>query len=285
MKKQTVIFSYIFVGFFGLFSAFNYALFVFPNSFAPSGIDGICTMIQYLFNFNMGYLALLVNIPLLLVAWKLLSREFTLKTGVYTIVFSLSTILLKQIDLSKFAYYTDTGTSTVLAPIVAGVIRGLLYAVTLKCNGSSGGVDIIAAIVHKYKPHYNLMNIIFVLNLFVAFASYFVYNFKPEPVICSILYMFLTSAVSKAIQASKEETIKFEIITADAQTLCDTISERLQQTATVVNAHGAHSGSDKKMVICVTKKKKVPQLENLLHEFPDAVAFESVVNHSIFGHR
>ena len=260
----------------GILSACNYALFVFPNSFAPSGIDGVCTMLQYIFGFSMGYLSLIVNIPLLIVAWFVLRKSFAVKTGIYVIAFSVSTILLKRVDLSHFAYYTETGTSTVLAPVAAGVIRGILYAVTLKCAGSSGGVDIIAEFVRKRKPHYNLMNVIFSLNVCVAFTAYFVYGFKIEPVVCSIIYMFLTTAVTKAIQLNEKETVKFEIITDKAETLCQEITA-LHQSATIVNAHGAFSGEEKKMVICVTKKEYAPKIEKFLKSYPDAVVFESVV--------
>lgn len=281
MKNVKKILSYVWMLPLGALSACNYALFVFPNSFAPSGIDGICTMVQYLFDFNMGYLSLIVNVPLLIAAWFILRRQFAVKTGLYVLAFSLSTILLKYTNISQYAYYTDTGTSTVLAPVVAGVIRGLLYALTLKCDGTSGGVDIIAAFVRKRKPHYNLMNVIFALNLLVAVLAYFVYGFKMEPVICSIIYMFLTSAVTKAVQSSEKETVKFEIITSQAEELCRAITHDLRQSATVVSAQGAFLGNAEKMVICVTEKEQVPRLENLLKNYPDAVTFESIISKSL----
>lgn len=185
-------------------SSLNYNIFVFPNSFAPSGIDGITTMAQYLFNINIGYLSLAVNIPLLAAGFFILNREFVAKTAVYTLSFSLFSLLFKLLDLSAICYHTDSGTSIVLAPIAAGAVRGVLYAVTLKFHGSSGGVDIIAKIVNKYKPNYSLMNIIFYINLIIAIAAYFVYGFKIEPVICSIIYSFVTSNVANRVEASRK---------------------------------------------------------------------------------
>lgn len=279
MKK---FISYFSLPFFAAASALNYKLFVFPNSFAPSGLDGVCTMIQYLLHTNMGYLALLANLPLLLAAWGILNREFTIKTGIYTLSFSLSVIALDYIDVSAFCYYTETGTSTVLAPVAAGVFRGILYAFTLKLGGSSGGVDILAAIIKKYKAHYNLMQVIFMLNICIACSSYFVYGMKIEPVICSVLYAFVTTSVSTRLQAAKRETVRFDIITEHAHALCEEISVTLCQSATVVNARGAHSGSNKKMVICVTDKRRVPLLEQVLARYPDTVAFESLVANAVY---
>lgn len=262
-------------------SSVNYTIFVFPNSFAPAGIDGICTMIQDISKVSMGYLSLLINIPLLIIAYIFLNRGFAVKSTVYVLSFSISVILLKHSDISAFCYHTETGTSIVLAPVAAGAIRGILYALTLKLNGSSGGTDIIAAIVKKTKPHLNLMDNIFSINLIIALCSYFVYGLKPEPVICSIIYSFITSSISNHIQASRNETVKFEIITSDSEELCAEISTRLHQPATIMDAQGAYSGTNKKIVICVIDKQKVPYLEDVIRTFPDTVVFKSIVNNSV----
>ena len=265
------------------FSAVNYSVFIFPNTFAPAGIDGICTMIQDISNVSMGYLALLVNIPLLISAFFVLNREFAVNSTVYVITFSVSAIWLNYIDISQFQYVTNTGTSIVLAPIAAGTIRGILYSLTLKINGSSGGVDIIAALVKHKKPHLNLMNTIFFFNIFVAISSFFVYGMKPEPVICGIIYAFITSSISNKIRKGETETIKFEIITPKADVLCHEISQKLNQTATIMEAQGAYSNSETKMVICVAKKEKAPFIENLILEHPECVVFKSIVSDNITG--
>ena len=262
-------------------SAANYKIFVFPNSFAPSGIDGICTMIQHIFGVNMGYLSLIVNIPLLVIGFFILKRDFIIKSTVYILAFSGASLLLAYLDIPSIAYFTESGTSTVLAPIAAGVIRGLLYAVTLKLGGSSGGVDIIAALIQKARPQYNLMTIILGLNISVALSSFFVYGLRIEPVICSIIYSFITSTVSKTVEASACEKVRFEIITAKAESLCKEISETLGESATVLDAQVAYSGKTEKLVICVTKKESAPKIKKMLCGFPEAVVFESSVLNQI----
>ena len=258
--------------------ALNYTIFVFPNQFAPAGVDGLCTMVQDLLGISMGYLSLLVNLPLLILAYFFLKREFFIKTTVFVLVFSVVTVLLRGIDLSGFYFYTESGTSTVLAPLVAGVIRGMLYAFTLRLNASSGGIDVVAALIKRKKPHLRMMNIIFGINFAVAILSYFVYGMKMEPVICSILYFFVTSFTSNHLRDAWREAVRFEIITADGEGLRQGISDRLHLSATIVDAHGAYSGTDRKMVICVVSKKDAPNVETLLCDYPDTVVFRSVVD-------
>ncbi len=213
------LFEYIIIAFLASISALNYAIFIFPNKFAPAGIDGLCTMIQDITNINIGYLSLIVNIPLILISYKYIEKDFANKTIVFILFFSLTSALTDIIDITRFEYYTETNTSTIFAPIIAGVIRGIIYAITITFNGSSGGLDIVGALVHKRKPYFNLMSTIFVMNMGVCFLSYFVYGYQLEPVICGILYFYIVTTTSNKIQSTKEETVKFEIITPQANEL------------------------------------------------------------------
>ncbi len=253
-------------------SALNYKIFVFPNGFAPAGIDGICTMIQDVTGISIGYFSLLVNIPLLILAFIFLKKEFAIKTTLYVIVFSVFNIFLKNVDLSEFIYQS----STMLAPVAAGTVRGILYFFTLKLGATSGGIDIVAALVKKKKPYLNLMNVIFALNMTVALISYPVYGFNFDPVICSIIYSFVTSTISNNIRAGEHKMIKYEIICDNADLLTRSIFEKIHRTATVMDAQGAYSGLNKKMIVCVVENKKTYELEKLLT--PDTLYIKSVVN-------
>lgn len=279
MKILKVLIECALMAVIAFIAAVNYIIFVFPNNFAPAGVDGICTMVQYMLDVNIGYLSLIVNIPLLICAAFTLNRDFALRTAVYVVSFSVCSILLKQTDIASFAYHTET--SIVFAPIAAGVVRGLLYIPTFKFGGSSGGVDIIASIVKKKAPHVDLMNTIFVLNAIVAFLAFFVYGMKYEPVICSILYAFTTSTITNRMKARMNETVRYEIIVSDAHELCDKITEGLHLPATVLDGHGAYSGLGKQMVICVVDKQTVPKIEELIHTLSQAVVFKSVVDNSV----
>ena len=277
------IISYFGLVFMAAISAANYAVFVFPNKFAPAGIDGMCTLIQDIININIGYLSLIINIPLLIFAFILLDRDFALKNAIYIIVFSIVSIILSSSDISKFRYITESGTSIILAPIATGVIRGLLYYFTLKLNGASGGADIIAGLVKSKKPYLNFMHIIFSINTAVAVSSYFVYGMSIEPVICSILYSFVTTMITNSLRSTENENIKYEIITPRPEKLCSELSGKFHQSATIINAHGSFSGTDTKMVVCVVNKKHAPYIEDAILNIEDCVVFKSYVGNFLSG--
>ena len=271
------------IAFLALISALNYIIFVFPNHFAPSGLDGICTMIQDVAQINMGYLALMLNIPLLILVWRRASRTVALNSGVYVVAFSLAVILLKKVDLSQFIYSTENGSGMMFAAIAAGTIRGVLYALTLKLDATSGGMDLVAALVKHHAPHLELMNVIFCFNMVIACCSYFVYGYHYEPVICGILYAFIVSNVSSHVKNSGHRQIRYEIITSHYQEVCQQILTGCNTTSTIMDARGAFADTSSKVVICVADRKKAPYIEALLKTFSNTVIFKSEVDNALQG--
>ena len=151
--------SYILVVLVALMMAFNYQLFVFPNRFAPAGLNGLLTMLQHLFNFKLSYSTILLNVPLAVVSFFLNSKPRALRTLTYSVAFSVFLIWLDNVDLSMFVY--STASSTLLGPLVAGLITGFGGYVMHKINACYGGTEFIAGFIHKYKPEVNFFNIIF----------------------------------------------------------------------------------------------------------------------------
>ena len=264
-------------------AAVCYQIFIFENSFAPAGINGIATMIQYKLNFSVAYLSLLINIPLCVLAFVFLNKSFAARTTVFALTFSAALLLLqfRIIDLSFLSYKTDNGTSTILAPLASGVINGIIYGAAVRLNGCTGGTDIFAALIHKRRPELNLIWIIFAMNTAVALTSYFVYGFKVEPVVLCIIYSFLTSQVSDNILRGSRERIKFEIISPDCKKLSDEIISELKHTVTVVPAKGMYSGRETEMLICVVQKHQATAMEKIIAAHPGAFAYSTVINETL----
>lgn len=281
MFKKTI--DIVKISLLAIVSALNYCIFVFPNRFAPAGIDGICTMIQDVFNINMGYLALASNIPLLIIAFIMLDRDYAVKSFFYVLVFSVAVILIKESSLSRIYYLTQSGSSTVLAPVVSGVIRGIIYADTIQLNGSAGGVDLISSVIKIKRPHSNFMDNIFIINTGIALLSFWVYGMNIEPVILSIIYAFISSYTCNHIRNKRSENVKYEIITKNSDEITSYINKTLHQTATVIEAKGAYSDENTNVVLCITKKCQAPHLEKFLLDFPGCVTFKSYTQDSISG--
>lgn len=262
-------------------SALSYQLFIFPNSFAPAGFNGIATMVQHLFGINVGYLSLVFNIPLIIAVLILVDKEFAVNTLIYIVTFSLSLIVLDYIDLSAIMYQTDTGTSTILGPLVAGILGGGILGLAFITNCCSGGTELVAALIHKYKPSYDFVWISFILNAVVAVLSFFVYGFNFEPVILCILYCYALSVVSDKMLKGTKEAVRFEIITDYPNEISRDIIEQLGHSATLINAEGCYTHNKKNLLVCVVNKHQIVHFRQILLNYPDTFANISSVNNTI----
>lgn len=254
MQTAKKIWTYLVVAVIALGASLNYELFVFPNQFAPSGLNGICTMIQHITGISVGYLSLVINVPLAIWCYIEVSKPIAARSMVYVIVFSMGLLLFDKVDLSAFAYITESGTSKILGPLVAGVIQGYIYSVLMKASAYSGGTDFISAIVHQRDPSKSVLGFSFVINVFVAIASYFVYGYQMEPVILCILYSFMSSNVGSRLQKSGREAICFEIITDYPEEISREIIAKTHHSTTLIPAKGMYSGHETNMLVCVVNK-------------------------------
>ena len=268
---KKVLTYFVIVGI-ALVAAVTYKLFVFPNQFAPSGLNGICTMIQYVTNISVGYLSLAINVPLAIWCYFTVSKPMALRSMLYVATFSVGLVLLDYVDLSPFAYATQNGTSKILGPLVAGVIMGYIYSVLMKASAYSGGMDFISAIVHKYNPNKSVLGISFSINVIIAFSSYFVYGYQMEPVILCILYSFMSSTVGERLMKSGREAVCFEIITDHPKEISEEIITKIRHTTTLIPAKGMYSGRETNMLICVVNKTQSAIVSRIIRKYPRTFA-------------
>jgi len=256
--------------------ALVYELFVFPNNFAPAGINGIATMIQYVFQINVGYLSMVVNLPLALLIYRKVDKRLAMRSGIYILVFSLCLILYEYLPLDRFRY--DTETSAILGPVAAGIFAGWAYSMFLRRGGTTGGMDFVAAIIHKHNPEKSLMQTVFLLNTAVACISYFVYGFQLEPVLLCVIYCFLTSTVSDHLLKGSRKALKMEVITDRPEKMAQEIIARLGHSATAVPAKGMYKGAAYTILYVVVNPRQRPELEQILRGFPGSFATISEVS-------
>ena len=275
VSKFKKLLTYLVIVVIAFACALNYELFIFPNKFAPAGLNGICTMFQHITGFSMGYLSLLLNIPLAIAVYFKVSKSLALRAMCYVACFSAFLVVLDHVDLSAFAYSTDT--SAIMGPLVGGIINGACFTVLLKASSYSGGTDFIASLIHKRRPHYNFFIISFSLNAVVAILSFFVYGYKIEPVLLCILYSFASSSVMDRSNKSGRSAIRFEIITDHPEELSKAIVGQLHHSATLVPAKGIYRGKDTNVLICVVNKTQAAALSAIVREYPNTFAVVSQV--------
>ena len=221
-----------------------------------------------------------VNFPLyLLVRWKI-SKPFANRAMVFLLAFSGFLALLDLVDLSAFVY--DTTISTLLGPAVAGMISGFCGYYMHQMGTCMGGTEFIAKLIHKRNPSFNFFTIIFTLNAVVAAASYFVYDYKIEPVILCILYSFTSSTITDRMTKSGRSAVRFEIVTEHPDEISNAIIHKLRHGATLLPGKGVYQGRETNVLICVVSRGQAAALSEIVRATPHTFAVMSQVN-QVFG--
>ena len=299
-KFRKNILEYGIIIFLATCMALVYELLIFPNSFAPAGINGLATIIQHKLGFSIGYMSIIINVPLVIIVFLLIDKEFATKTLCYVLVFSFFTLIMKNgeiingyavngdgegfIDLSDFAY-KNTSVSTILAPVASGALNGLIYGFCIRHNSCTGGTDLIARMVKVKRPDLNMMWVIFALNSTVAVLSFFayaengVYNF--EPVILCLMYCFVSSKMGDMVLKGYKTALKFEVVTSYPEEMSQEIIKKLKHSATVVHAQGMYTHQDKALLICVVNKNQIIDFENIIRKYEGTFAYITSVNETV----
>jgi uncharacterized membrane-anchored protein YitT (DUF2179 family) len=252
--------------------------FIVPNNFAPGGVTGISVMVQYLTGgrINSGYIIIALNIPLTFLAYKFISQTFAVLSLIGT-VFTTVFLVIFQYAAPDFAYSGgDIGTAF-LAAVAGGVIAGTGLAVMFKIGGSTGGTDIVAALIQKKYNSTNVAWFILVIDVIIALISGVVFSIPiagspapaaspVTPILLAISGMFVTSKVAATISHGMIAASKCEIITHEPEVLAKIIMEKMKRGVTVVPAKGMRTGGDFGLLIVIVRNRQLPLFKQLIKE-------------------
>ncbi|MBR2967846.1 MAG: YitT family protein [Clostridia bacterium] len=266
--------------------AFDYQLFIVENEFAPAGLNGIATMIQYKTGFSIGYVSLLINIPLCIFAFFMIDKHFSLRSLVFCLVYSGVFLLLQELGLENLQYDAQ-GHDTIYPVILSGTISGIVYGMCLRCNSSTGGTDIVSKYISNKKPELNFFWVTFFINAVVAIASFFVYAkqgdngamvYDYKPVCLCVLYSFLSMFVGDFIVKGAKAASKFTVITSHPDEITSEILEKLKHSSTKISCVGGFSHSEKAILLCVVNKHQIVDFKNILNKYDNTFAFSESIN-------
>lgn len=255
-------------------SAIGLYVFVYPANFAPSGVDGIATMVQSLTNINAGVISLIINIPILLIAWFCLNKKYVGYTLIFTVIHSILLIFLSSIKFYQYMPLSDKWIPAVFSGILLGIRTGMM----IKIGGSSGGIDIIGSMIQQEKPYVNIERPISVLCYFIIGISFFVYKQNLECILLSITQMFVFSQSMGIILNDTRNAIEVKIITSETKKLTEDIIKMLKHGGTLLNCKGLYTDNERKIILCVINTYQIGELLQIVKKYPNTFTYFLNVN-------
>ncbi len=252
--------------------AFNTNYFYLGNKLAQGGIAGLSLIVHYVTNIDISYIYFALNIPLIVVAYIFIGKEFVFKT--------LFATLMLTIFLKIFGSFRGPIDDILMASIFGGGINGIAIGIIFYAGGSSGGTDIIAKIINKYcgiaigKILLVADSIILSMVAFIFGKVIFMYT-----LISLIVSAKMIDIIQEGIHSAKGVTI----ISNKVDELRIRIMEDVRRGITLINAKGGYSQKEIGMLYCVVGKYQLMKVKNLVKEIdPEAFMIVNQV-HEVVG--
>lgn len=269
----------------GFVVGFAYYFFQNSNGFAPGGVGGLATITYYLLDYKVSWAILMLafNLPIFILVSIFVNKKLGIILIIYMVVQSLSTELFALLNLKPYSLLNNKEDfEIVFACIATGVISGLGFSLMLRRFGASGGTYAISALIKKAKPEKNIAYLAFLLDSSVVGISFFVYDMKITPVICTLINLFIANVVVDSLLAGLKNGYKFEIITDKPEELSLELIEKLKHGVTNISVQGMYTHTNKSMLICIIRKRNIGEMLKILKNYPGSFTSFTKVN-EVFG--
>jgi uncharacterized membrane-anchored protein YitT (DUF2179 family) len=256
--------------------AFGLVHFNIQNKLAEGGFTGITLILYFLFDIDPSYSNLALNIPLFFIGWKLLGK----KAFYYTVLGTVSLSVFLWI-FQRYQMTINLEGDLFLAALFAGVFIGVGLGIIFRYGGTTGGVDIIARLAHKYIG-WSMGKTMFMFDAVVIGASLITY-LEYREAMYTLVAVFVAARVIDFMQEGAYSARGAMIISDSHEEIASVINEKMDRGVTVLRGHGSFTKQDREVLYCVVGKNEIVRLKNIITSV-DPHAFVSVtVVHDVLG--
>ena len=256
--------------------AVGWTVFLLPNNLPSGAVPGIASVVYWATGFPVQYTYLLINFSLLLLALKILGLKFCLKT-----IFAVGVLTFAAPVFQHFVKGSLIDDQPFMAWVLGASFCGGGIGIAFSANGSTGGTDIIAAIVNKYRD-ITLGRVILICDVIIISSSYFVLH-DWEKVVYGYVVLFISSFVLDQVVNSARQSVQFFIISQKYEEIGQRINKDLHRGVTFIDGVGCYTHNNVKMMFVLAKKRESNTIFRLIKDIdPNAFVSQSAVI-GVFG--
>lgn len=278
--------DYILIVLGALIQAVSLRIFFVPANLASGGVSGISQLINHFTGWPIGLMILIGNVPLFVLGWRFLGgRRFALRTAVAIVTYSLLTDLLL-----KLPFFAPNGAASVLINDLKGdiflnslygaIISGIGYGLVYRARGTSGGSDILARILNKWRG-VSMTQSYLLVDTAVILSAGFVFGWKQA--LYAMITLYVSGLVAETVLEGGGTVRTAMIVTSKPEDVSARVMENLERGVTVLEGTGAFTGTSKPVLYCVITRAEVATLKTIVNEI-DPEAFMVIgVAHEALG--
>lgn len=263
----------------GLFLyAFGWTVFLLPYQIVTGGVTGIAAIVFYATKIPIVYTYFAINVCLLVVALKILGFKFMVKT-VYAILmlsFMLWTAQKLMTEPNGTMYQVLGPGQDFMSLIIGCTFTGSALAIVFLNNGSTGGTDIVAAVVNKYH-NISLGRVLVYVDLLIIGSTYPIFQ-DWRKIVFGLCTMVIENFVLDYVMNARRESVQFMIFTKKYQEIANAIGTEMGHGVTILDGHGWYTGQQMKVLCILAKKRESTEIFRLIKMIdPNAFVSQSSV--------
>ena len=253
--------------------AFN--LFFDPFHISPGGVSGLSMILSHFTGLSVGTGIILMNIPLVIMAYLRLGKMFILSTAFAT---ALSSVLI-DLTADRIASPVD---DLLLAALCGGVLIGVGLGLVFRGGATTGGSDIASKLLLTVRPHLKMGKMVLAIDGFVIGLTAFVFR-DFSLAVYAFIAMFIASRIMDSVLYGLDFATVTYIISERHREIGDAIQARLGRGVTYLEAEGGYTGGRKRVVLCAIKRGQLTALRGVVSELDPSAFLIVTEGHQIFG--
>ena len=258
--------------------AFGWTAFLLPYQITTGGTTGISAIVYYATGFPIQWTYFIINAVLMTFAIRVLGPKFSIKTtyAIFMLTFLLWFLQLVMVDANNQPLQLVGPGQDFMACVIGAILCGLGLGFVFNNNGSTGGTDIIAAIVHKYKD-VTLGRMIMLCDVVIIISCYFVFN-DWRRVIFGFVTLLIIGFVLDYIVNSSRQSVQFFIFSKDYEKIADRITKETHRGVTVLDGVGWYSQNHVKVLVVLAYRRQSLDIFRMVKDIdPNAFISQSSV--------
>ena len=261
---------------FGLFLyAFGVTAFLIPLKIIGGGITGVATVLYFTTGIETGYTYFIINVFLILAAIKILGTSFGVKT-----IFSM-TVMSVMLNVLQSVFTKPLINDMFLSAILGGILGGAGLGIVFNRGGSTGGTDIIAMIINKYR-NVSPGRIIMYCDVIIIASSFFVLK-SVEGMVYGYVSMWVVSYTVDSVLNGAKQSVQMFIFSDRYDDIADFIAHEAKRGSTVFEGTGWYTRKNVKMIMTVVRKREASPIYKQIKQIdPDAFISQNSVM-GVFG--
>lgn len=234
--------------------AISTSFFLLPNQLSSGGFTGIATITYYLLKWPVGTVIFALNIPLFILSYFKIGKEFLIKGVLGTIFLSMF------IDI--FDRFKPLTQDRVLGCIYGGIIMGIGMSLVLKGSSSTGGTDLLSYIIKSFKPYYRTSNLIVIIDIVIVSLNVFFLK-DIEIGLYSAITIYLMGKMLDIIFEGVYFTKMIFIVSDKYKEIAKEIEENVRRGITGLQARGMYTNEEKMMLWCISSRNETIRIKQI----------------------